>query len=279
MLERMTPYIWFFIVAVAFMVVGSLLQIKLPAQGALIVAEVVCMLGFALLIQRQWGKPGPMPWPAWRALSTPTSRAPRWSAPLFFCAGALFGLTANAIGGLVTITVPGMQEQAQQYAERVEQMLAPGDPVVAALAILSVSVFAPLCEEAFFRGTLLPVQREHEPVWMAILFNGLLFSLLHMNAPGALSLALLGCAMAYLTVRAGSIWPAILCHAGVNTFNGVILPRIAKDAGVDMTTIEPALSEVLLLLALTLPLSAGVIWWLGERLLGGKEVVNEASSD
>ena len=63
MLERMTPYIWFFIVAVAFMVVGSLLQIKLPAQGALIVAEVVCMLGFALLIQRQWGKPGPMPWP------------------------------------------------------------------------------------------------------------------------------------------------------------------------------------------------------------------------
>jgi membrane protease YdiL (CAAX protease family) len=279
MLERMTPYIWFFIVAVAFMVVGSLLQIKLPAQGALIVAEVVCMLGFALLIQRQWGKPGPMPWPNWRALGASAKSTPLWSAPLFFGAGALFGVTANAIGGLVTITVPGMQEQAQQYAERVEQMLAPGDPVVAVLAILSVSVFAPLCEEAFFRGTLLPVQREHEPTWMAILFNGLLFSLLHMNAPGALSLALLGCAMAYLTVRSGSIWPAILCHAGVNTFNGVILPRYAEHAGVDMTNIEPEWTEVLLLLAVTLPLSAVVIWWLGERLLGGKEVAKQAAEN
>ena len=54
---------------------------------------------------------------------------------------------------------------------------------------------------------------------------------------------------------------------------------MVRGSRVDMTTIEPALSEVLLLLALTLPLSAGVIWWLGERLLGGKEVVNEASSD
>ena len=274
MLERLTPYIWFFIVAVAFMVVGSLLQIKLPAQGALIVAEVVCMLGFGLLIQRQWGKPGPMPWPRWRALG-----APLWSIPLLFTSGALFGLTANAIGGLVTTTVPGMQEQAQEYAQRVEQMLAPGDPVVATLAVLSVVVFAPLCEEVFFRGTLLPVQREHEPIGMAILFNGLLFSLLHMNAPGALSLALLGCAMAYLTTRAGSIWPAILCHAGVNTFNGVVLPAVAKQQGVDMTELEPDLMEVVLLLVVVLPASIATLWWLGERLFQRNDVVNAGTTD
>ena len=78
---------------------------------------------------------------------------------------------------------------------------------------------------------------------------------------------------------AGSIWPAILCHAGVNTFNGVILPRYAEHAGVDMTNIEPEWTEVLLLLAVTLPLSAVVIWWLGERLLGGKEVAKQAAEN
>lgn len=252
MLERLTPYIWFLIAAALFMLTGSLLQTVLPAQGALIVAEVCCMLGFGIFLRRNWGSPGPLPFP-----SLARANVAWWGVLACLLAGALFGLTANVIGGLFTLIIPGLAEQALGYADRIEAMLFPPSLWLQALAIASICIFAPLCEEVLFRGTLLPVQREHEPAWVAIFFNGLLFSLLHMNMAGALSLLLLGMITAHLTLTSRSLLPAIACHAGVNTLNGVIIPRLARDVSKTL----PELGDTLLMLAILLPASA-LTWWL-----------------
>ena len=74
---------------------------------------------------------------------------------------------------------------------------------------------------------------------LAIGLNGVLFSLLHLSALNFVPLALLGAAMAWVTWRTRSIWPAIACHIGVNTFNGLLIPKLGEYLGVSTEVVDP----------------------------------------
>lgn len=238
--ERALPYIFFLLASAIFLVFGAGLQAFMPQQFALIAAEALCLLGFAVFMRHHWPKPTVMAWPSWGRTGGPI-----WLLLLTFVCGGVFGLCANMIGGLVIELVPGMQEQAATYAEQVKTMLNPETMWLQIAAVVSVTIAAPLCEEALFRGFLLPMQRQQERVGLAIIINGMLFGLMHLNPMALVSLSLLGMVLAALTVRSGSLWPAIICHAGVNTCNGVIVPRAAHAMGVELGAQSPPIGQLL----------------------------------
>lgn len=252
--ERLTPYLFFLLATALFLFFGAALQLFLPVQFALIVAEVGCLLGFALFMRHHWHEPEVMGWPSWRKPG-----GPLWLVGLTFLSGAIFGLCANLIGGLFVELVPGMEANAEHYAETLKKMLQPDSMVLRIAAYVSVTIFAPLCEEFLFRGFLLPLQRERERVWQAVVLNGLLFGALHLNPMGMLSLSLLGGVLAALTVRSRSIWPAIACHAGVNTCNGVVIPLITLSMGIDPMESSPPLGELLAATACFSVLATGAL--------------------
>lgn len=92
------------------------------------------------------------------------------------------------------------------------QAAPPADPATA-LPVLYLAIGAPVLEELLFRGYLLTGFRQGMGDWAAIVATALLFAAFHLNAPGIPIYLATGLITAWLTVRTGSIFPAIICHA------------------------------------------------------------------
>jgi len=139
-------------------------------------------------------------------------------------------------------------------------------------ALLLVSIGAGVSEEAGFRGYMQGgLERRLGPA-AAIAITSLLFWLAHLNHPnGAARWALLlamAALLGALTWCAGTIWPAIVCHASLDTVFFVLgasetapwfwqqPPQIA-DTGMDAAFI---------FFALLLPLSVAAAVWVLQRI-------------
>ncbi|HUT16117.1 MAG TPA: type II CAAX endopeptidase family protein [Anaerolineae bacterium] len=85
------------------------------------------------------------------------------------------------------------------------------------LALLTVSLAAPVAEEAFFRGYLFAGLREHTSLRGAILVSAALFALVHVLPISMPPLFVLGVLFALLYHQTGSIWPAVILHSSMNT--------------------------------------------------------------
>mgnify|MGYP006433290787 CR=1 FL=1 len=96
-----------------------------------------------------------------------------------------------------------------------EQVLS-GAPFPVLLAV-TVVVLAPLAEEVFFRGFLFAGLAKRFSWPIAAVLSAFLFALLHVQPLAVAPLFLLGLLFAVLYQRSGSIWPAILLHATLNT--------------------------------------------------------------
>ena len=98
--------------------------------------------------------------------------------------------------------------------------------------VIMIALTPALCEELMFRGY---VQRQFErplgPAW-SVALTGVLFGLYHLRLTQALPLMALGVYLAYVTWRAGSLWPAVLLHLAYNAFS-IVLAR-AAGGGVDV---------------------------------------------
>lgn len=114
-------------------------------------------------------------------------------------------------------------QDSQEMAESVS-----GLRLAVLLAVFALG--APLVEELFFRGLLL---RSLENRWgstAAVVLSGALFGLVHLEGSSGLaivavvvSLALLGWALGWLTVRFGRLGPALVAHVTFNLFAVVAL--------------------------------------------------------
>ncbi len=97
-------------------------------------------------------------------------------------------------------------------------------PWVAATALLSVTLLAPVLEEAVFRGWLLPTLCESGRPRLALLVQALAFGAMHLDAPLLVPpLCFIGLACGYLRLRSGSLGPAILAHLGNNAIAAAVL--------------------------------------------------------
>jgi membrane protease YdiL (CAAX protease family) len=80
-------------------------------------------------------------------------------------------------------------------------------------SIFLAVVVAPVMEELVFRGLLLQGLRRHWSAIPAVLITAMLFALFHANPWQFMGPLFLGLLFGWLTIRSGSLWPAILAHA------------------------------------------------------------------
>lgn len=123
------------------------------------------------------------------------------SIGLLIANGALVLLTSAVVGGLEN---PQGEE------------LAPGGVLSSesfVLLFLLVAIIAPVGEELVFRGMLYRYLRSRRSVLPAVILSAALFSLAHVVPVLLLPLFVLGVALAIVTERSASIYPAIALHA------------------------------------------------------------------
>jgi len=99
---------------------------------------------------------------------------------------------------------------------------------VLVFTLFHVAIVPAFCEEILFRGYVLSnFQRSMLP-WVAIVLSGLLFGLYHVRLTQLIPLSVLGMLLAWMTIRTGSIWPAVVAHF-VNNASAVILATFLPD--------------------------------------------------
>jgi len=86
------------------------------------------------------------------------------------------------------------------------------------LTLLLACIVGPVAEELFFRGVVYTAIRHKTTRLKAVLINGALFSLMHTNVVGFLPIMLLGCLLALLYERTGSLASPLMVHILHNTF-------------------------------------------------------------
>ena len=92
---------------------------------------------------------------------------------------------------------------------------------------LAVGIGAPLAEETFFRGLLLPPMQRRLGGWGGVIATGLLFGLAHAGGTEAAAipaLAAFGVVLCVLAWRTGRIGPGIVAHM---VFNAISLVELA----------------------------------------------------
>jgi len=90
-------------------------------------------------------------------------------------------------------------------------------PAVLVLTAVLACGIGPLAEELFFRGVVYTAIRQRTPRVVAILASSAAFSLLHTNLVGFLPIMALGCLLAYLYERTGSLISSLAVHIAHNT--------------------------------------------------------------
>ncbi len=85
------------------------------------------------------------------------------------------------------------------------------------LLILTIGIIAPFSEELFFRGMLYPLMRRRRWVWLAIVSNAFIFSLVHFIPILMPALLAIGIMLAWVREKSGSIWPSFVLHVMQNS--------------------------------------------------------------
>jgi membrane protease YdiL (CAAX protease family) len=86
------------------------------------------------------------------------------------------------------------------------------DSVALLTFFITACVAAPMFEEIFFRGFLLPSLTRYMPVWGAIVASGLLFAIAHLSFSEVLPLATLGIVLGVVYARSRNLLASMLLH-------------------------------------------------------------------
>ncbi len=122
-----------------------------------------------------------------------------------------------------------------------------------ALLVGAATLLAPACEEVAFRGHLLSALRLRLGPGAAIAASAAAFALLHLDPVRLPGLLFLGALYAWLTLRSGSLYPAVLAHA-VNNAAATALALGAEAGDQPAPEAGAAVAALLLGSALLAPL-------------------------
>ena len=92
------------------------------------------------------------------------------------------------------------------------------ESAIVGLTVALSCVAGPIAEEIFFRGIVFTALRRHTSRVLAMLVSASVFSAAHTNAVGFVPILLLGCVLAYVYERTGSLWSSIAVHIVHNSF-------------------------------------------------------------
>jgi membrane protease YdiL (CAAX protease family) len=86
------------------------------------------------------------------------------------------------------------------------------DPQILGLMIFAAVVAAPLCEEVVFRGYLYPACKRFAGPWFAGICTALVFAATHGSIAALVPLFALGCVLALVYQKTGSLWTPVAVH-------------------------------------------------------------------
>lgn len=180
-----------------------------PLPALLLVQGAVVLAGLTALLARR-GQ-------SWRdvGLKRLSGRDPLRALVVFAaCAAANLVLTLA-----VYLTAPG---RAQTHLERLESIAAVLAGELSMTTVAGTMFLVGVYEELSARGFLLARCRTAlGGVWAPVLLSSLVFGLGHLyqGILGVLQTAAIGVILALYTVHWGTLWPAILAHALLNTLS------------------------------------------------------------
>jgi membrane protease YdiL (CAAX protease family) len=153
-------------------------------------------------------------WPRLWSQAGPPGFGFAMPAAAYCIAAVALGLVVPLIGGKLT----ELLAHGHAVPQDVKQLgggASTGFRIALTLVVASVG---PLVEELLFRGVLLSALLRRLRTGWAVLASAVLFALVHLPDLRWLwyalpNLALLGVVLAWLRLRSGSLWPAVLAHA------------------------------------------------------------------
>jgi len=98
-----------------------------------------------------------------------------------------------------------------------------------ALALFHVAMVPAICEEILYRGFALNLLRRTKAAWTAILITGIIFGFYHLRLSQVIPLAMIGIFLGWITVKSGSLIPAMVAHFVNNAFS-VLLVKFMPDS-------------------------------------------------
>ncbi len=121
------------------------------------------------------------------------------------------------------------------------------------LAVIVIGMFAPVGEELFFRGYMLTRLRGAWSAGPAVLVTALAFGLIHGELVHGLLAAGIGLYLGVVVERAGSVVPAVICHAVNNTVSVLLSAAVGS---------PQALRTHAVLLVISSAVFAGALLWM-----------------
>ncbi|MCX7709762.1 MAG: CPBP family intramembrane metalloprotease [Clostridia bacterium] len=128
----------------------------------------------------------------------------------------IVGVSASFILNIVLSSLQGLEALKKFFEahEKVTSSLLAGNNIV--FTVFVVSIAAPLFEEVLFRGMVFNEFRKSVPVTWAILLQGAVFGLYHMNVLQGVYASVLGILFALLYIWTKSLWAPITVHFSLN---------------------------------------------------------------
>ncbi len=87
------------------------------------------------------------------------------------------------------------------------------DGIAITLFFITAAILAPLFEETFFRGFLLPSLTRYFTTWQAIVLSGLIFAIVHLSLSEVAPLTVLGIILGFVYTRTQNLMASVLLHA------------------------------------------------------------------
>ncbi len=119
----------------------------------------------------------------------------------------------------ICIWIALIPQTTNQAAHKLTAVTQHPGTLAAVLIVVGLALFAPLCEEVFFRGVLYRSLRNRLSLWPAVLIAGSLFGLIHIFAYPLNTIPIkivFGILMCLLYERTGSLLPGIAVHSFVD---------------------------------------------------------------
>ncbi len=161
------------------------------------------------------------PDPTARRLGLVRGRLPLWSYPVLMLATPM----AVLVGYLLLLP---LSDGPSDQLLILDRLITEPTGVFAVVVLLSLTVVPGFVEEVFFRGYVQRRLLDRWPAVAAIGFTSLLFGAAHLDPQHFLLVLPLGVWLGVVTWRAGSVWPAVLCHFFTN-LTGILSARLGLD--------------------------------------------------
>ncbi|MBL4933583.1 CPBP family intramembrane glutamic endopeptidase [Clostridium paridis] len=94
------------------------------------------------------------------------------------------------------------------------------------LSVLAITILAPIFEEILFRGIVFNELKKSMPVIPAIIAQGVLFGIYHLNLLQGIYAAILGCILGLIYQMTKSLWSNIIVHMTFNLLGVFVMPYV-----------------------------------------------------